>query len=67
VYMSDADYESFNTHLAGLFGIRVDPYTGMFGLGTGSLGVHLRREARLFAKYLRGERENWFPTALLTI
>jgi hypothetical protein len=67
VYMSDADYESFNTHLAGLFGITADPYTGMFGLGTGNLGVQLRREAQLFAKYLRGERENWSPTPLLTI
>lgn len=71
VYMSDQDYGSFSAHLAGLHGMRrpsmlgsLQPYLEASSAPVvmrNNLGVQLKREARLFSKYMRGESKNWAP------
>jgi len=71
VYLSDEDYSLFLAHLARLHGMRRPPMSigpqpsldssGVKVITRNNMSVQLRREARLFAKYLRGETRNWAP------
>ena len=74
VCLSSGDYDLFSAYLAGLHGMRrplmsagsqPSVETSIVKVITrNNLRAQLGREARLFAKYLRGESEEWAPRSI---